>query len=519
MIMRVWLSALGLLLLCSSYSNAYDQQYQIGDTGPNGGTVTNVVVDSVLSDTTTDIIGGFQETTEIWQYTETVTEAVNSTQVTKTFVEVEREVLTTTTTDNLLCTNGSCEVLGGLTGGVQAAGDDGFVFSYQGGTVSGTVDLIDSMTQNEFNKGFEVNSSVDTFTCLNTISSNTSCEDIGNPTADTLKLTITVTDGLESYTNVTTHSINWAPTTGLQTVYGYLAVPENNLQDYATATFSIYGIDDGYWGGYYGPYVTNPDMSFTYDAVSLVIDIVEQEVINTITDYVTTDLLTTITLEDSIYVGDPTTDTPITEIDVVDTTDGPEINSITQTGPDLFEVEIEFEMPGGNTVTEVVEVELAALEIEPLGELEPMDGGMGEPMQAENDASPEPMEGSNEQDKGPKSVSATDTDESSEEISVQKSDSKDKPTKKSTASNSKRRDRGSSAAAYSSLMDAVRLTLINQQQAIALNEYKQTQLPDVPFYAETQMDGGNVVDHPYGRWATGASDYLWNKMVDEQWQK
>ena len=50
------LGALVLVLCCCSYSNpalAYTQQYNVGDTGPNGGTVQSVTVTSTVTGTTT----------------------------------------------------------------------------------------------------------------------------------------------------------------------------------------------------------------------------------------------------------------------------------------------------------------------------------------------------------------------------------------------------------------------------------------------------------------------------------
>ena len=68
-----------LLLVCFSYSNAYEQQYQVGDIGENGGTIISVVVQEELTDIQTEVIGDFLETTEIYTYTETVIEEVEQT--------------------------------------------------------------------------------------------------------------------------------------------------------------------------------------------------------------------------------------------------------------------------------------------------------------------------------------------------------------------------------------------------------------------------------------------------------
>ena len=65
------LLALALVFCFSSSSNAYDhQQYFVGDTGPNGGTITNVTIESVLSDTETSLQGDYLETIDTYTYTE-----------------------------------------------------------------------------------------------------------------------------------------------------------------------------------------------------------------------------------------------------------------------------------------------------------------------------------------------------------------------------------------------------------------------------------------------------------------
>ena len=64
-------ACLFLLLVCFS-SKAYEQQYNVGDTGPNGGVVTSVTVGSVLSDSFTELVGDFLEATDTYTYTETI---------------------------------------------------------------------------------------------------------------------------------------------------------------------------------------------------------------------------------------------------------------------------------------------------------------------------------------------------------------------------------------------------------------------------------------------------------------
>jgi uncharacterized membrane protein YgcG len=469
---------LAVLLLFSSYSEAYEAQYQVGATGPNGGVVTSVDVTTTLTDTQTEVISGFQETTEFYEHTETVIERIESTETITVLETVQTEVVTPTTTGNTLCP--TCNVAGGGTGGVSI-NPDGYVYSYTGGTVAHTVGLSEYMSQSEFNAGFEINASVDTLTCLNTIGSNTSCDDVGNPTADTLSLTLTVSDGLETYTNTSTYSIDWSPASGFDTVYGYLDVPENNLQDYATATLSVYGIDNGYWGGYYGPYVTNPTMNFTYDAVSVVLQEIERQVTQVTVDYITTNLLSDSSIFTSEYVGDPTMDTVATPQITVDDIDV----QIEPVGSGTFQATVTATDPAtGEQQVQVLEVEVADLEIK---ELESFD----------------------EQDSG--SVSEAGPNEGSEGNSEGGSSSGSGGNKSGSGRNG--------GGSFNPVLESVRVALMAQSEATQnFAAYQQKQLPSVAFYEPVALDGGVNYDNPTGRWMTGASEVMWDNMVDSQWQ-
>ena len=89
--------ACSLLFYCSSsYSEEYQQQYEVGGMGPNGGTVTEVTITSVFVEEDAVQQGDFLEVTQTYQYTETVTESVDSVSFTTT-TEV-----TPVTTSNLV---------------------------------------------------------------------------------------------------------------------------------------------------------------------------------------------------------------------------------------------------------------------------------------------------------------------------------------------------------------------------------------------------------------------------------
>ena len=491
--MRVLLSFLFFCLLSSaSFSEEYEQQYAVGDSGPNGGVVTSVTVDSVISDTLTEVIGDFEETTDTWTHTETVVEKIESTATETVTDEIVTTIVTQETTENSVCLN--CNVMGDTSGDAITFGDYGR-FGYRGGTISGTVDLSEYLTQDQINSGFDVDASVDTMTCLNTIGSNVSCNDVGNPTADTLKITITVTDGTSTYTNTTEHTIDWNPSQ-FRTVTGSLGVPSNNLSDTATATLSLYGIDNGYWGGHYGPTVTDPSMTFTYDVTEYVTQQIEREIERTVYEYVTTELVTETEVFDSVYIGSPA-------VDII-------IEPISETSFEVVVIEMD---DVGNELVEVFEIDVAEVNMEISSEMElaPLEvddtesdtGELSAEVQEEVDEPQEDVQESSEDVEQPVEVAEESTDE--------------QPTSKTEV----RKDtRKSTTSSYSVALESVKVALMVQNEASrAFTAYQQETVPDVPFYSPVEIDGGETVDNPYAKWMTGASEVLWDNMVDEQWQR
>lgn len=460
--MLVTLLFLFLCLLSSaSLSSEYEQQYALGDTGPTGGVVTAVTVDTTLNGTATEIVGDFEETTQTWQHIETVVERFESTTTQTTIESIESVVVTQETTDNVICLE--CNVYGETTGHVQYSENEyRAVFGYQGGTITGTVDLNDHLTQQQINNGFVANSTIDAMTCLNTIGSNISCSDVGNPTADTVNITITVTDGLETYRNTTAHTIDWDPS-NFRTLSGVLDVPANNLSLSSTASIEFYGIDNGYWGGLYGPTIQNPTLTFDYTVTQWVTQQIQTQIEQTIVDYVTTELTSYSEVVDSVYIP------PVLEIVNI------QIEPITETS---FEVEVVQMDDFGVEEVEVFELEME-VEVE-------------ETVQESSENVDERVE-----------VADKPTDkEPASKVEVQKDTSSKKPS------------------SYNVALDSVKVALMVQNAATSgFTTYRKQTIPDVPFYSSTALAGGETVDNPMGRWMTGASEVLMEEMVESQWQK
>ena len=355
---------------CSySWADGYSATYSVGDTGPNGGTVTSVVVDSSLGDTTTELIGGFQETTETWNHTETVTEVVTTqvetTEIIETVTEVVESVVTTvqtpvestvttevktpTTTDNLapdlnstnysksgkviIGPNGGCSYSGSVLAKEACFGSANSGGSYAGGgtITSNKFDIDTDMTEKELQDGFDIDYGLR----VESHSSNTQvplCQNTSGDCKDKFTMTVNLYKSDNSLINSYSHSVildyngqrnfSWDQTIGANTY-------ELGVQ----AEFVIWGVDAGWVRGYYGPIVYDPWLTVTYDIISYVTETITTYVTEQVVDYVTTyvtnyetitnieEVQTTYTSEftdtttvfTSEYIGDPIADIPVEE--------------------------------------------------------------------------------------------------------------------------------------------------------------------------------------------------------------
>ena len=255
-----WLS-----LLVSPYSKAYEQQYGVGDIGPNNGTVISVTVQSELSSSSTELVGDFLETTDIYTYTETIIEEVEN--VTYETVQVTEEVTTSNLIDSYTDTNinvvSTTNNSYGMTGAEITTGNQ----SQGGGSRVYDIDVSSYDNIQEIDYGSTVYSH----------SSNSTVPDCANTTGDCkdeFKITVNLYSSgvlVKNYTHNYT-AMNW---TGSQD-YSY-------NQDVSAITFDsadleLYGIDRGYTSDYYGPGFSDMFFNITYNQIS--------EIINTITSYV-----------------------------------------------------------------------------------------------------------------------------------------------------------------------------------------------------------------------------------------
>ena len=341
------LGALVLVLCCCSYSSpalSYTQQYNVGDTGPNGGTVTSSTVTSVVTNTEVTLNGGFEDTTTTTQWTETVVEEI----ATSTTTTQQVSQITATTTSNFVPTINSSDwsatgriKLQGQTqcrtsGSSQTVGAGqactGYHHNYNNSYVANTnnhnfIDLgggeITSeqfemgldLTAAEIQAGFTLNYGVDVQSHKSNLTvplcsaTQGDCKDIFRITARLYKGAGANNNNLiGEYSNSVTLTYN-----GTQTHSFTQDIGTNNYTE-IWGQMELWGVDAGYHSGYYGPVFSNPFMTLTYDAVTQITQTITQIILSDQTTVYNTNEETVT----SVFIGDPTTDTTIPDIDFTD---------------------------------------------------------------------------------------------------------------------------------------------------------------------------------------------------------
>ena len=484
-----------LLFYCSS-SSAYDQQYTVGGVGPNGGTVTAVTVVPELTNTEEVMVGDFLETTYTYTYTETIEETVNQVSyetVTVITEKTDQLIDTATVTNSNISTNCSWANSADFCTGNQSVG---------GGSKTYNFDLSDYQNKTGVDYGAKVFSH-------NSNANVPLCNATNNDCKDEFKVTVKLLNNgsvTETYTHNYT-SMNWI---GSQD-FSYSQDVSSLAFD--SASLELYGMDSGYFNGYFGPGFSDAFFNLTYNNISEIINQiitqVEMTTIKTATEYA----------YDSQYIPPPPVEVDYTDYTVdagvtfeleLDTFDG---------GVATFEVEV-TDTPTGDFEIEIVEVEsfdtdLADTEIAETTEVASVEQ---EPVEesANNEQSNDTTEGETKESEPVRTAeSSGDSDETRTETGGENTDSAEKPK----SSNTKGSNKGSTSVAYSTVMETVRLVTMQQSQAVKnFNEYRSVTIPTTQFYTSYQIDGGNNYDNPYAEYYVGASDYLWNEMVDLQWQ-
>jgi hypothetical protein len=400
------LGVLVVWLCCYSYSSlAYDQQYNVGDTGPNGGQVTAVDVTSTVTGTEVALNGGFEETTTTTLYTETVTEQISTTQTTTSTSQTTVETTTANQLNDINLANGDwqaagsygtsnrgsgCSYSGSLeadefctgamtnTNNSNVANTDNWNTGTLGGGYTrtgpngGYVELTQNLTEAEIQAGFDINYGV-------TVESHQSNKTVPLCSATTgdckdifsIKLTLRSVSQVPNSSYTTTSTIGSATQyetltySGTQT-FNYTYTLDSNSYTRVDAMMELWGVDAGYHNGMYGPIFSDPYIKLTYDAVTMITEQITNIVLSTQeTVYTTSEETMT-----SVFIGDPTTDTTTTPVVDYSEVDSFEIEIVDADGGGIeleFSVEVDetsntatVEMSSTNLDTGVVQVESIA---------------------------------------------------------------------------------------------------------------------------------------------------------------
>ena len=394
------LGALVLVLYCCSYSNtslAYTQQYNVGDTGPNGGQVTAVDVTATVTGTEVALNGGFEETTTTTLYTETVTEQISTTETVTNTTTTTVETTTANQLNDINLANGDwqaagsygtsnrgsgCSYSGSLeadefctgamtnTNNSNVANTDNWNVANLGGGYTrtgpngGYVELTQNLTEAEIQAGFDINYGV-------TVESHTSnktvplCSATTGDCKDLFSVTLTLKahkPGSGNYDYLYPGGQYETLTySGTQT-YTYTYSLDSNSYTRVDGLMELWGVDAGYHNGMYGPIFSDPFIKLTYDAVTLITEQITNIVLSTQeTVYNTSEDVMT-----SVYIGDPTTETTAPVVDYSEV-DSFEIEIVDADGGGIeleFTVEVDetsntatVEMSSTNLDTGVVQVE------------------------------------------------------------------------------------------------------------------------------------------------------------------
>lgn len=393
-------------LCCYSYSSlAYDQQYNVGDTGPNGGQVTAVDVTSTVTGTEVALNGGFEETTTTTLYTETVTEQISTTQTTTSTSQTTVETTTANQLNDINLANGDWQAAGSYgtsnrgsgcsySGSLEAdefctgamtnrnnndvANTDDWHTGILGGGYTrtgpngGYVELTQNLTEAEIQAGFDINYGV----TVESHQSNATVPLCSATTGDckdifSIKLTLRSVSPVPNSVGTTTSTIGYATQyetltySGTQT-FNYTYTLDSNSYTRVDGMMELWGVDAGYHNGMYGPIFSDPYINLTYDAVTLITEQITNIVLSTQETVYTTseDVMT------SVFIGDPTTDTTTTPVVDYSEVDSFEIEIVDADGGGIeleFSVEVDetsntatVEMSSTNLDTGVVQVESIA---------------------------------------------------------------------------------------------------------------------------------------------------------------
>jgi hypothetical protein len=349
-----------LALAYPSYSNGQD-------VGPNGGTI-------VSEETTVESLGSGLEVHTTTTIEEVTTEQTKSVTTSNFVKNPGFEASTNTTTAPNWNTSGSvvvgdtCGPAGGncLQTGNQSTG---------GGTAAQTVNLFDKMTQSEINQGFTIKYGAD----VGSDSSNLGvplCSETGfqSDCKDQFSITLGITDSNGTLLHKFEHVFDDINFSGYRKFFFTQTIEENNYTS-AFATLELFGMDQGFYGGNFGPTFDNTLIETTFDQTQLIVSqitTITEELVATAIDTLTDSASTT---SETLDLSEPTVETVETEMEiapievfevqVTDSMGGMESFEVTVDSNMEITIEPIADMNGAGTVETVAEtVESVEAEVE-----------------------------------------------------------------------------------------------------------------------------------------------------------
>jgi len=490
--------ALAFCLCFSSYSLAYDQQYQVGGTGPNGGIVTTVEVNSVLTDQTTKQVGDFEEKTYTYTWTEKVTEDVTTTQqiTTTTYTTVEKS-----TGDIINNTNLSTGAVTCASSGTGIYLDNCATHTMNWDDMHGKdgtgqyqyqTNLNEWMTKDEWQNGFSATGDVSAMSSTNSAY---------------LTITLKVLDPTTGADQQS--STQWLLSSSYNTYSKTLDVTSNTFGDnsYLLATFQHSDLYGSMWSGDY----QNFNLGITYNELTAVISTIEQSIVNSIQSSLDTiESTVTQTYNPIVQPGtDTTTTTPIIKIEEPQKI---EIKMETNSGTTMqFEVKVE------TTPTGTVNVSMADStgKVEQIAEIKPLEVA----------AAPEPKVEIKMETKSESTSSTTAKTETKQETSTTKTETKQessKEEKKEDSKDSKKEDNKDEkesktttvAEAKQKVADKILTQILSTTDAILINDTKlglMIALADTENFAKYQAKQNQDL----AQWYLNEGIYQDQKMLED----
>lgn len=475
------------------------RSFEIGGTGPEGGTITDIQSSDQVTGTNTEI------TADGYEVTTTTTETT-----TIIYENVDNEIVTTTTTTQTTEGVSSGDVINeSACGTVTGSTLDHCAhvhMDYQGGTWDFQINLADYLDSTEWTDGFNINQSIYGYACTNQIGG-----DCNSGRLDPLTVTITVSDPIsgETYQSAETFYLD-------QTWRYYessMSIGENTLGSSTTIDLSYYGIDAGYWGGYYGPVLQYPELE--------IIDTQITTITQQITSIVTEQVLTTLTTyEDTVvrnYIGSTTT-TSVADV-TSDPTSPASPTSVVSSTPTI----------SVNVSTPTATVSSFSMDASPMsmspsssdsgGGAQTADAGGSGGGSTESSSS----SSSSNSGGGTKTASNSKSESKSDSKSDSKSESKSEESKSEGESSDEAKTEVANAIAQRIVADIASGTG-DQAAALAAMASLGANLVDASlfdlanFYVGEDIYINKTIEDVYGVAFTYAQDKLMDKMVEQQYQ-